>query len=91
MGSVLEKSNVSYLYGFVSRGILDMFQDWCAHQDSFEGRRFEDLRSRLPAFKEKEFLLEALARNQVWRSSGNRRKSPARGCECCLVQGKCNV
>ena len=38
-------------------------------QESSEGRRFEALRSNLPAFKEKDLLLEAVARSQVRKSN----------------------
>ena len=42
-------------------------------QESYEGRRFEALRSKLPAFKEKDFLLEAGARSQVRKAKTSRR------------------
>lgn len=35
-------------------------------QESLEGNRMLDFRRSLPTFKEKERLLQAIARNQVW-------------------------
>lgn len=61
-------------YG-VSVCFFDSSSDLDGEQESSEGRRFEALRSNLPAFKEKDFLLEAVARSQVRKSKTSTRKS----------------
>ena len=59
----------------VSVCFFDSSSDLDGEQESSEGRRFEALRSNLPAFKERDFLLEAVARSQVRKSKTSMRRS----------------
>ncbi|GFY81200.1 DEA(D/H)-box RNA helicase family protein [Actinidia rufa] len=61
-GSVMEK--------VLQRRSLQMRNMQSAWQESPEGRKMLDFRRSLPAFKEKESLLQAIARNQVVVISG---------------------